>query len=92
METHPDMLLHNASGLPALGWGNLHVMGATSEDTSQWYEKGLLAPGVDYDAPHPYLRGNCDPMDGDGNIALPAGPGLGYDIVWDHIDANRVPA
>ena len=74
------------------GWGNLHVMGATSEDTSQWYEKGLLAPGVDYDAPHPYLRGNCDPMDGDGNIALPAGPGLGYDIVWDHIDANRVPA
>ena len=30
-------------------------LGATSEDTSEYYEKGLLAPGVDYDAPHPYL-------------------------------------
>lgn len=72
------------------GWGNLQVMGATSEDTSEWYERGLLAPGVDYDAPHPYLLRNCDPMDADGNIALPTGPGLGYDILWDHIDANRV--
>ena len=25
------------------GWGNLQVMGATSEDTSEYYEKGLLA-------------------------------------------------
>ena len=38
------------------GWGNLQVCGATSEDTSEYYEKGLLAPGVDYDAPHPYLQ------------------------------------
>lgn len=74
------------------GWGNLHVMGATSEDTSEWYEKGLLAPGVDYDAPHPYLNGNCDPMDPDGTVALPQAPGLGYDIVWDHIDDNRMAA
>ena len=32
------------------GWGNLQVCGATTEDTSEYYEKGLLAPGVDYDA------------------------------------------
>lgn len=32
------------------GWGNLQVMGATSEDTSEWYEKGLLGPGVEYAA------------------------------------------
>ena len=38
------------------GFGNLQVLGATSEDTSEYYEKGLLAPGVDYDAPHPYLQ------------------------------------
>ncbi|WP_226781604.1 enolase C-terminal domain-like protein [Oceaniglobus trochenteri] len=72
------------------GWGNLHAMGATSEDTSEYYEKGLLAPGVDYDAPHPYLRANCDPMDPDGMITLPTGPGLGYDIVWDYIDDNVI--
>ena len=27
-------------------FGNLQVLGATSEDTSEYYEKGLLAPGV----------------------------------------------
>ena len=31
------------------GFGNLQVLGATSEDTSEYYEKGLLAPGVDYE-------------------------------------------
>jgi L-alanine-DL-glutamate epimerase-like enolase superfamily enzyme len=74
------------------GWGNLQVMGATSEDTSEWYEKGLLAPGVDYDAPHPYLERNCDPMDADGNVALPRGPGLGYAPIWEYINDNRVTA
>lgn len=74
------------------GWGNLQVMGATSEDTSEWYEKGLLAPGVNYDAPHPYLRQNCDPMDANGEIALPDMPGLGYDIVWDFIADNGLEA
>jgi L-alanine-DL-glutamate epimerase-like enolase superfamily enzyme len=67
-------------------------MGGTSEDTSEWYEKGLLAPGVDYDAPHPYLERNCDPMDSDGCVALPDGPGLGYAPIWDYIDDNRVAA
>lgn len=74
------------------GWGNLHAMGATSEDTSEYYEKGLLAPGVDYDAPHPYLRANCDPMDRDGMIPLPQMPGLGYDIIWDYITDNTMRA
>lgn len=74
------------------GWGNLQVMGATSEDTSEWYEKGLLAPGVDYDAPHPYLKRNCDPMDDEGYVALPQAPGLGYEIIWDHINDNRIVA
>lgn len=72
------------------GWGNLQVMGATSEDTSEWYEKGLLAPGVNYDAPHPYLKHNCDPMDAEGNIAMPTAPGMGYEIIWDYITENQV--
>jgi L-alanine-DL-glutamate epimerase-like enolase superfamily enzyme len=72
------------------GFGNLQVLGATSEDTSEYYEKGLLAPGVDYDAPHPYLRTVCDLIDDDGYVAMPAGPGLGYEIEWDYIDDNLV--
>ena len=72
------------------GWGNLQVCAATSEDTSEYYEKGLLAPGVDYDAPHPYLERICDALDPDGHITLPTAPGLGYEIVWDYIDDNTV--
>ena len=72
------------------GWGNLQVCGATSEDTSEYYEKGLLAPGVDYDAPHPYLKATCDRIDAQGYVALPRAPGLGYEVVWDYIDDNLV--
>jgi hypothetical protein len=72
------------------GFANLQVLGATTEDTSEYYEKGLLAPGVDYDAPHPYLREICDRLDPDGYVTLPAAPGLGYQIVWDAIEANRL--
>jgi L-alanine-DL-glutamate epimerase-like enolase superfamily enzyme len=72
------------------GFGNLQVLGATSEDTSEYYEKGLLAPGVDYDAPHPYLRHTCDRIDPDGYITLPSAPGLGYEIVWDYVQDNLV--
>ena len=49
-----------------LSWGNLQVMGATSEDTSEYYEKGLLAPGINYDKPHPYLKNICDKIDNKG--------------------------
>ncbi len=72
------------------GWGNLQVCGATPEDTSEYYEKGLLAPGVDYDAPHPYLRDTCDKIDAAGYVHLPTGPGMGYEIEWDYIEDNLV--
>ena len=72
------------------GWGNLQVCGATPEDTSEYYEKGLLAPGVDYDAPHPYLKNTCDRIDADGYVNLPKGPGMGYEIAWDYIDDNII--
>jgi L-alanine-DL-glutamate epimerase-like enolase superfamily enzyme len=70
------------------GWGNLQVCGATHEDTSEYYEKGLLAPGVDYDMPHPYLRQTCDRIDAEGYVHLPHGPGMGYEIEWDYINDN----
>jgi L-alanine-DL-glutamate epimerase-like enolase superfamily enzyme len=72
------------------GWGNLQVCGATPEDTSEYYEKGLLAPGVDYDAQHPYLRNSCDRIDAEGYVHLPQGPGMGYEIEWDYINDNLI--
>ena len=72
------------------GWGNLQVMGATSEDTSEYYEKGLLAPGVDYDKPHPYLKNNCDKIDSEGYVHLPQKPGMGYEIEWEYINDNLI--
>ena len=72
------------------GIGNLHVLGSTSEDTCEYYERGLLAPGVDYDAPLPFLNEQLDTLDSDGNVRIPQGPGLGYQINWDYIEANRI--
>lgn len=74
------------------GFGNLQVLGATSEDTSEYYEKGLLAPGVDYEGSHPYLNAVCDVIDADGYVSLPTGSGMGYDINWDYIDGNLLDA
>jgi L-alanine-DL-glutamate epimerase-like enolase superfamily enzyme len=72
------------------GWANLQVIGATSEDTSEYYEKGLMAPGLDIDAAVPYLTETCDKLDQDGFVTVPDKPGLGYDIVWDYIDDNLI--
>ncbi len=72
------------------GFGNLQVLGATSEDVCEYYERGLEAPGVDYDTPPPYLEETCDPLAGDGCVPLPQGPGLGYRIRWGYIEENRV--
>jgi L-alanine-DL-glutamate epimerase-like enolase superfamily enzyme len=72
------------------GFGNLQVLGATSEDTCEYYERGLLAPGVDYEAPPLYLKEPCDALDDDGYVRVPRHPGLGYQIVWDYIEANRI--
>ena len=33
------------------GHANLQILGATSEDVCEYYERGLLAPGVDEETP-----------------------------------------
>ena len=73
------------------GFGNLQVLGATSEDVCEYYERGLLAPGVDYDRTPPYLVQPSDPMDADGFVTVPTAPGLGYRLNWDYIDEHRLP-
>ncbi len=72
------------------GFGNLQILGATSEDTCEYYERGLLAPGVDCNTPPPYLKTLCDPMDDQGYVSVPQGPGMGYDIDWDYIEDHRI--
>ena len=72
------------------GFGNLQLLGATSEDTCEYYERGLLAPGVDCNTPPPYLASLADPLDADGYVAIPQAPGMGYDIIWDYIEENRI--
>ncbi len=74
------------------GFGNLQVLGATSEDVCEYYERGLLGPGVDYDAVPPYLAAACDPLGPDGFVPVPQGPGLGYQIRWDYLAEHRLPA
>ena len=70
------------------GFGNLQILGSTSEDVCEYYERGLLAPGVDYETPPPYWEEICDPLDSDGYVRVPQEPGIGYKINWDYINNN----
>jgi L-alanine-DL-glutamate epimerase-like enolase superfamily enzyme len=71
------------------GAANLHVLGAMSHP-GQYYERGLLHPFVDYEKPQPWLKSIDDPMDQDGYVSVPQGPGLGQDIDFEYIRANLV--
>lgn len=74
------------------GWGNMPIYGATNHNTIEWYERGLFAPGHDeaYEIPPPYLKEISDPFDGEGYVSVPQKPGLGFEIVWDYVENNRV--
>lgn len=71
------------------GFANLQALAATSEDTCTYYERGLLAPEIDYETPPPYMASIPDPLDDEGYVAVPEGPGMGYDLDWDYIEAHR---
>jgi L-alanine-DL-glutamate epimerase-like enolase superfamily enzyme len=72
------------------GFGNLQVLGATSEDVCEYYERGLLAPNVDCETPLPYFEEICDPMDSEGCVSVPQEPGMGYKVKWDYIEEHRI--
>ena len=73
------------------GFGNLALLGSTSEETCEYYERGLLRPDEDYDAMvPPHLEAPCDPMDENGYVIVPQGPGLGIQLNWDYINGNLV--
>ncbi len=72
------------------GHGNAAILGATTEETCEFFERGLLYPGQDYDQPPLYLNTPCDPMDEQGFVHLPDGPGLGFDFNWNYINDNLI--
>jgi len=76
--------LHGA-GIP-----NLHVLGAMGIP-GDYFEYGLLHPNYDFEASRPWLETFPTPDD-DGVIAIPDGPGLGYEFDWEFIEDNRVDA
>ena len=63
---------------------------AQSEDTCEYYERGLVAPGIDCNTPPPYLEEIGDPLDAEGYVHLPQEPGMGYKINWDYIEDNTI--
>ena len=56
----------------------------------EFYERGLLHPFVDYEQPAPWLNRINDPMDDEGFVHVSQEPGLGEDINFDYIQANRI--
>jgi L-alanine-DL-glutamate epimerase-like enolase superfamily enzyme len=69
------------------GVGNLHVLCAMASP-GLYYERGLLHPFVDYDAPPAWLKESVDPMDDQGYVHVSQKPGLGMQINFDYINAN----
>lgn len=58
---------------------------------TNYYEMGLIHPRVKRSAPPIYLDyyDDTDAIDADGNVHVIDRPGLGVDLDWDFINANR---
>ena len=69
--------------------GNLHVLGAMGID-GKYFERGLLHPLLDYEKPKPWFKKIYDPMDEEGFVKIPDGPGLGLDFDFDYIKENII--
>jgi len=74
------------------GWANVQLLAATPAATCEYYEWGLLRPGVEYPEllASPITTTNPEPPDAEGNVRLPTGPGLGFEINWDYVNAYRM--
>ncbi|MGC9520326.1 MAG: mandelate racemase family protein [Anaerolineae bacterium] len=71
------------------GAANLHVLCAMGIP-GQYYERGLLHPFIDYEAPRPWLRQLEDPMDEEGHVHVSPEPGLGWDIDFEYVREHLV--
>ena len=71
------------------GPGNIHALAAMGIP-GEYYERGPLHPLIDYEEPPPWLKSLVDPIDAQGFVAVPQGPGLGMDLDFDYIESNLV--
>lgn len=71
------------------GIGTLHAMAAMAIP-GEYYERGLLHPFLNYDVIPPWLNEAVDPLDENGYVSVPQGPGLGVNINYDYIKEHRI--
>ena len=79
---------HMSCEVHGTGASNLSV--ALAVPNTSFYERGLLHPFIDYEAPKEYQNRIDDEMDADGYVHGREEPGLGQDLNWEYIDANLV--
>ena len=74
------------------GPGPVHRHIMTSIRNTNFFELGLVHPGVKSTRPPVYLDYNddLDGIDSEGNVHAPDGPGIGVEIDWDFIKKNEV--
>ena len=72
-------------------FANLAILGSTTEEQCEYYERGLTKPDEDRDACPVFLKNPCDPLDNEGFVDIPKGPGLGIEFNWDYIQDNFLP-
>ncbi len=80
-----DMELHGG------GLAHRHIM--ASVRNSNYYELGLVHPGIKSTKPHVYAPEFTDELeniDEHGCVPVPQGPGLGVEIDRDYLEAHRV--
>jgi L-alanine-DL-glutamate epimerase-like enolase superfamily enzyme len=61
----------------------------TSVRNTNFYELGLVHPGVKTNRPPVYID-YSDDLDSEGNVHAPDGPGIGVDLDWDYIRKHEV--
>ena len=79
---------HMSCEVHGTGAGNLAV--AAAIPNTNFYERGLLHPFLDYEQPKDYERRIDDEMDAKGSVLCRETPGLGQDLDLDYIEANLV--
>ncbi|MEM1265699.1 MAG: enolase C-terminal domain-like protein [Pseudomonadota bacterium] len=85
---HMAESFHMSCEIHGTGAGNLSVVCGIGN--TRFYERGLLHPFIDYDAPKEHQNRIDDEMDADGYVHARATPGLGQDLNMDYIDGNLI--
>jgi L-alanine-DL-glutamate epimerase-like enolase superfamily enzyme len=67
---------------------NIHLLAAMTTP-GEYYEYGLIHPFFDWACP-PWLNRRIDELDDEGNILVPQGPGMGWDVNYDYIREHLI--